>query len=313
MRRLLLVVFGLTFLGCEEFFEQDVDVDIPDHQPKLVMYSYAAPGDSLVIVLTTSIGVEVPANLWELWMSSATIEVVKNATETVPVTVNTSDEFFPFFVASTDLNINDHLSINISSEGYESISSETLIPNPPMVQNASYAGRRINIEGDELAAFSFDIIDESNVESYYEVSVVSVWTDEFSGETFENLSATNYDSNLPWINPPSDNGFNLRLFFEDGAFEDDEITVEFLADVWELANPEYFSPDHNVEYFLSVKSVTEAYYDFVTAFGFHEDNQFPDLFSGEPVPLPSNINNGFGVFGAYSETRLKIDLGDLDD
>ena len=86
-----------------------------------------------------------------------------------------------------------------------------------------------------------------------------------------------------------------------------------MADVWELANPEYYDPEYNIGYYVSVKSVTKAYYDFVTAFGVHEDNQFPDLFSGEPVPLPSNITNGFGVFGAYTETRIKIDLGDLEN
>lgn len=299
-------------MSCEDFFEQDVDVDIPDHEPKLVMYSYAAPGDSLIIILTNSVGVEVPANLWELWISNAEIGVVKNKTETIPVALNSSDEFFPFFVAATELNPNDHIAITIASDGYESISSEVVIPQPPQVVNANYAGRRVNIEGDEFAAFNFQITDEAGIDNYYEVSVVSVWTDDL-GNTYENIAATNYDSNLTWINPPSDEGFNLRLFFEDAAFENGETTVEFLADVWELAHPEYYSPENNLEYFLSVKSVTEGYYDFVTAFGVHQDNQFPDLFSGEPVPLPSNINNGFGVFGAYSETRIKIDLGDLDD
>ncbi len=312
MRKIFFVLLGVLTLSCEDFFEQDVDVDIPDHENKLVLYSYPAPGDSLIILLTNSVGVEVPANLFELWMSQAEVEVEKNGVD-IPVKLDTSDEYFPFFVAITDLQPNDRLTVRASSDGYQSVSSEVTIPNPPQVADAKYAGRRINIEGEELAAFNFSITDEKDIDSYYEVSVVSVWTDEFSGEKFENLSATNYDSNLPWINPPSDDGFNLRLFFEDGAFENNEITIEFLADVWELANPEYYSPDNNNEYYLSVKSVTEGYYDFVTAFGVHEDNQFPDLFSGEPVPLPSNITNGFGVFGAYAETRLKIDLGDLDD
>ncbi len=311
MKKLYFIILGALLLSCEDFFEQEVNVDIPDHDPKLVLYSYAAPGDSLIILLTRSVGVEVPANLWEMWMSSAQVEVEKNGID-IPVELNTSEQFLPFFVAITDLQPNDHLTVRASSEGYQSVSAEVIIPSPPLIADANYAGRRINVEGDEFAAFKFTITDEVDVDNYYEVSVVSEWTNS-PDDVQEFLGATNYDSNLPWINPPSDDGFNLRLFFEDGAFENDEVTVEFLADVWELANPEYYNPEYNTGYYLSVKSVTKTYYDFVTAFGAHEDNQFPDLFSGEPVPLPTNITNGLGVFGAYSESRIKIDLGELEN
>ena len=151
MRKLFLIILGGLLLSCEDFFEQDVDVDIPAHEPRLVMYSYAAPGDSLIILLTTSVGVEVPANLWELWMSEAQVVVEKNGVD-IPVKLDASDEYFPFFVAITELTPNDHLAISISSDGYETISSEVTIPNPPKISNANYTGRRINIEGEELAA-----------------------------------------------------------------------------------------------------------------------------------------------------------------
>ncbi|MEQ9403120.1 MAG: DUF4249 domain-containing protein [Cyclobacteriaceae bacterium] len=308
MRNSTLTIIAVAFFsltGCEDFFERDVEVDIPEHEPKLVMYSYIYPGDSIQIILSNSVGIEKSHDIWNSWISDAQVTVQKGDETSVLASLNVKDEYQPYFVAYPEINSGDRFRISASVNGYESVVAEVMVPMEPVIENAKFTGVRLDEEGEEQAGFNFKITDEKDADNFYEIIILNRYSPE--GETpWFDLGAWNYSSFLPWMNESNPN-FSDRLFFTDNAFKDGEITIDFLAGVWDLIYG-YDQPD--VELFLAIRSVSESYYEYVTTYSLHQGNQFPDLFTGEPVPMYTNVENGFGVFGAFSETRIKIDVSD---
>src|SRR5690606_18762846 len=92
----------------------------------------------------------------------------------------------------------------------------------------------------------------------------------------------------------------LGVGFSDTIFSEGVVEMEIWLDYYA-----YFMDDWNTEkdvsYHLVVRAVSQAYYDYMVTYEKHMQNREPGLFSGEPVMMYSNINGGYGVFGAYSE------------
>lgn len=106
------------------------------------------------------------------------------------------------------------------------------------------------------------------------------------------MKSPNLESPISWLQEST-----KGLVFTDAAFEDGKINLE----VW----TEYFNSEAQI--YVGIRNVTESYYQYMKTYYIHEWNQYPDLFSGEPVPMTNNISGGYGLLGAYATAYQTVD------
>ena len=312
-----MILLSILLVSCNDFFEREVDIDIPNHESKLVLSSFIYPGDSLQLFVYYSQGVEEKGTVWDNKIIAADIRLLKNGTQEISVLLKYQYEEHlenPYFKALANIEEGDNFTIEIDAESYDPIYSSTQIPNKPIISEARFEGLKNSLDGDLLAAISFDIEDEKEIENYYEVIVEYTEKFEFEEEvhTSSSQSWTN-DSNIPWIEKISNITYSQRLFFTDETFKNGKARPEILAEVWPLimsypTSGELYGRQYEYTVQLNVRNITKSYYDFVRTFAIHEENQFPDIFSGEPAQLYSNVEGGFGVFGSYAETKIPVQI-----
>ncbi|EOZ93149.1 hypothetical protein A33Q_3884 [Indibacter alkaliphilus LW1] len=59
-------------------------------------------------------------------------------------------------------------------------------------------------------------------------------------------------------------------------------------------------------YFI-LETIDQEHYNHITTFYYHRLAQSPDLFTGEAVPMTTNVQGGFGIFSSAAKTIVKMD------
>lgn len=292
MIRNLLILVPIFFIGCN-FFDQDVYVDIPEHEPRIVLNSVITPTDTLVrVLLTKSVGMESAENVGSP-LKGATVQFTSNGQEVgdVKYADSTGHYLIPYVPV-----IGDQVKIEVLAAGLPTVSSSVIVPRSVILTNGKLDGTRRDMDGWEYKAVKFtieDIMDETN---FYEVSLI------VENTHITDDSIYTYQYPIDWLESPiSWLTYTYRgLAFTDAAFKNTSLELEVWFDDYNYYN------DGDVKLYVVVRTTTESYYEYMTTYDIHSWNQYPDLFSGEPVPMYTNIENGFGIFGAYTESLIEV-------
>jgi hypothetical protein len=265
-----LAIFLLLIFVCFGCLE-DV-TDLPSTEPKLVVYSFLTPGDTIKVTVTKSIPLiyNYPSTAWEDYyppITDATV-TIRNSTSSEATTIpyNIYHSCYMLLPSEFEIEKGQEYVLSVSATGLKPVMGSTIVPTD--LPNLQWI--RIDTVGgsnDPQLRISGSVMDIPNEDNFYCLSVV-IWQGY-------------YDD---WYDTTYYYQYATREMFSD--FGNDGQEIGFRTQVY----GEYWS-----KMLVFVHSTDENYYKYHKAFySLSEENPF-----SEPTPLYTNIQGGLGVFSSY--------------
>ncbi|MCB9282899.1 MAG: DUF4249 domain-containing protein [Lewinellaceae bacterium] len=267
--------------GCGEgFFNQIVEIDIPEHEPVLAVSAHFKAQDStLTVFVSHSAGILDPVILDTVVVSGAAIEVLRDGApwQTVPSVAEGHYHQVLGEVIGSDLHT---YTLKVSVPGYEPVEAYQTMPERVDILQAEYQAQGgINSNGDKVNTLSVEFQDPAGADNYYLLEAF-VHIQDTLQESFDyNLYLDSEDVLVEY--------HNGGLLFKDGPINGKKYTLKA-----------YF-PDNIHEFpgsALTVRlhSISRDRYLFLRTLDLYDsaqDNPF-----AEPVVVHDNIENGVGIF-----------------
>ena len=311
MKLHLLKINNIPYLGMVFFMlsscTKEVQVAFPEHEPQLVVNSLFSPYNTISIALGKSKAILDDSE--QLPIKDAQILLYENNTKIDSLVWQEETQTFTSNYTAVEgksysfaLNHNNIL-----------LQARDHIPALPVVENSFYKDSiYIGDVGDYAGYFSqlsFTIIDDPNVENFYELVLYFVdkncpWFGTEDEDFCYSISIPDTLNNDPVILSSTliDNYYTNTLLFDDNLFNGDTYDLKF-----NFVTPSSFfieeSTPSDLHYVLKFRKVSKHYYLFKNNFFTHLNNQESDLWdgTGEPISVYSNISNGLGIFAGYNE------------
>lgn len=278
-----LLFFSLLLLaGCQDFFDQVVEVDIPEHQPQLAISAQWDAGDTLwQVFVSRSAGILDSTDLYSAYVEDAQVILERNG-QPWQTLGHAGNGFYEAALDSFPAVPNDSYTLRVSAPGFEGTEAVQVMPRPAEILEASYTiDGGISPEGDTVNTLDIRFRDPGGAEDYYEFRVWYV-----NDYTSYPIYLQTEDLLVEY--------FQGRPLLADGPFDGKEYT--FRAWTYEEAHL-----DPNGRLIMQVISIARDRYLFLRSLEIY--NQVQDNPFAEPILVHDNIGNGVGIFslGAVSE------------
>ena len=302
-------ILHLIFISCET----TLDIDLPKSDPKLVINSYLIAdqfwdGRSQFALVSNSIqGLESVDN----YIYTDSIPVVNNATVTIKeIHSNTHNNIIieyplefdnlcycytnPGFTPSQ----NKTYELNVNAPDFPPINAIERVPEKPIYSIANF---ELLSEIDEpgagdLCRFNIKLQDVPNEKNYYKLKIYIQNT-----AVNEKGKPCIYEVNDPSFLIPinrydsSNSYYRGRYgYFTDDLFQGDEKDLYI-----EVEKPKGI---YN-QFYIEITSYSENLYNFNLTRREQNRNSDNFLFNSEAIFIQSNINNGYGIFGARATSK----------
>lgn len=305
----------ITILSCTK----EISIDIPKRKPQLVIESTLVPYSSN----SKSLGVKVTST--RSIFNSSTVEPITDAIvllykngvfmDTLVYDSSNYAKFYPCgFGPMQGPLAGEVYRIKVSSEGFNSVEAETVIPEKVSIEDVSI--NRIGFFDDSGLVYSnLKIIftDPPEKENYYEIVVTTIGN-EYKTENYHSLT-----SHEPFIvsepHYPDVTRIDLknpiRLLFNDKTFSDQRIELDCYYFANQIIGGEHILT--SVILAVQLRNVSKEYYLFQTTLLHSCYNSEADILYGlgEPLNVISNITNGHGIFAGFNNDIHYISLDTL--
>jgi len=186
----------------------------------------------------------------------------------------------------------------ISAPGFETIRAQQSLPSNPEIHRATYIkDGTTDVFGNVKDLLEIEIKDEEMEENYYSIAISAKGKDS-SGVAYANVFGYTDDLNK---------AFGWREeFIPDEIFNGETYVFRYLINV-DL--DEIFDINNGGkidEFNINIFSYSKAYFDYSTSVVKYRNNQ--NLPFTEPVIIPSNWENGYGVFSAVNLKKFLLEL-----
>jgi hypothetical protein len=296
--------FSLFLVSCD--LETVIDLDIPSHEPVLVLNGLLNTDINAQVVISNSVGA----------FSTATPSFINNANVLLYKNNQFIDSLLPdltnlVYVNYIDDNQNvDSLAmyyyksdyrpvkdanyrIEVNHSSYTSVSAQTYIPNDITLYNIVVD----TTSNDEKIGFTFSFDDNASQQNYYQLQLFSSCTKERINE-YGDIEEWNFRGDTRFMS--NDPSFPSDIPFEGYTFEGDNvvftdalfngqqktITLDVISDL------KYADCDTIIIQFSTFSDDTYSYYN---SLGDHSEKGELSIFGGEVIPVYSNVENGLGV------------------
>ena len=197
--------------------------------------------------------------------------------------------------------------IEVAHPSFPAVTSECLVPAPPVIDSVSFTvGEQLDKEGGPITRFTVVMDDPSNEINFYELILYSSNPSDPTVQPTQTSRIIQLDdptllSDSNWDFAPS------TLFYSDALFNGQRGSISF-----NLKWGGYPTPD-SPPYYLVIRNISPSYYHYLRSWSVHRFNQNTTfntrdpltlLFQGEPVELYTNVDQGYGIFGAYNEIQV---------
>jgi hypothetical protein len=312
MKNLIFIILSATFLYSCDNLETVVDLDIPKHDPVLVVNSKLKADSKIKIFVSHSLGAFVtnsPSSIDDatvlLYEDNQFLDTLY-ADFSEPEYFNYSknrrqDSVLVHFYKSDILTqTKQTYRLEVSHPLYPSVSASTTVPSGVEIEFLP-TNNPLTIK------FNFD--DDPSQKNFYELKLMARFTQEYDGELINYNQRLEFASND--LSFPADfpfDGFTFygsKVLFEDALFNGTkkEISIQI------------------VDYETSVEKIDSVYLQFTElsseAYSYQNsrndqlDGGVAGIFGGEVIPVFSNVENGLGVF--ISVNTQKIILENLSE
>ncbi len=267
-------LFGALFLlsSCEDFFEQTVTIDVPEHEPKLgITAIWNQDQDSLAVMVSKSVGA----------LSDDQSSILNGASVKLFEGENLISDFREketsgiYYTEGIHFKENQTYKLEVSAPNMNTVTATQEMPSAPEILESHFFVKK----GKLSIRFK-----DKPTEDVYSVELQKVKN--FGGSIYLDPNGISQESAM--------DGYDKSIFLDD-TFNGKETTQSF------------FSSYHNVikgdTLNLYLTKVTKEYYFFDQAYLKQVNSLGP--FS-EPIILPSNFENGFGLFALRNQTQFEV-------
>jgi hypothetical protein len=318
---LLFLTSIICFHSCGEL-ETIIDIDIPTHEPVLVLNGRLDTDTNVQVLVSSSVGAFDNSN--PSMVNDANVILFENGVEIETLTLDT-DNTYEMYLNNGDwrndtyIDMNYYVSnyvpkedktykIEVKHPNFNNIDASTYIPDDMFIYNlvidSTSNSDKINFE------FSFD--DEANIENYYSISLKvscsKVFEDEYGYFDMYNYGGrVEMNSNDPSFPSNSfdflDGGYRFqgeRAVFNDALFNGQEkrISVDVLTEEFK------YSQCDTIKFIFSTFS--DESYRYYNSLSEQRVSGELDIFGGEVVPVFTNINNGLGILLSKNAQEFNI-------
>jgi hypothetical protein len=295
MKKLLCFLLPALLTSCEK----NVDVNLPKETPKLVINSFFTPDSSINVQVTTSQSVlERP---FVSGVPDAEVILFEEGQQIATLKLDTSVKFVYTSDNKKLIQAGKKYAVSVSSPLYGTVTAQSFVPPPVKISNATITeAAGVTVDGTSYNLLKLQVTDPADAENYYGVKVKSVHYKIIRNNQTGNQDTLWGESLLNLFLEPSVSSLNAgrELLYSDKLFNGRTTTLllYFIPSV-----PEGFRSKG-----VSVVLITAGrdYYEYNKKLGTHLNNQTFGIISGEPVQMPNNVTNGYGIFAGYSEDKV---------
>ena len=309
--------FSLVIISCGDM-ETVIDLDIPPHDPVLVLNGILDTDTNTQLVVSHSVGAF--SNTNPSFINNANVILYKDNQFVDSLLPDMTSLVYTYFYETvSDVDSlpmyyykSDHVPekdasyrIEASHPDYEPISAETYIPNDIILYNididTTSSQDRIGL------TFSFD--DNANEQNFYRLKLFSScaksWYDEsgylvvgerFRGDTWFFSNDPSFPGGIPF------DGYTFEgntVAFTDALFNGQKKTITLDIE----SELKYAECDTVIIRFSNFSDDTYSYYN---SLGEHSDKGELGLFGGEVIPVYTNVRNGLGVFISTNSQKIYL-------
>ena len=317
MRKIIIVALVLLF-SCEKV----VELNIPSHQPRLVVNGILDT-DSIPSIFVsyssgafeqTEISCLLDANvlLYEDGVLLGEMTINPNEVDTFIITEDNwwnqiNSESIYYYQLNTYPLVGSTYSIDVTHNDYSSVSATTSIPENLELVDFNIVDNSNNSETMIYnATFNLTFNDNPSQNNYYRIRLFlhtvgqeDEEVDEFIEKSYPLILYSNDPSlsqGIPW------DGYTFSgrtALFSDDLFNGEQKSISFDME-YKLSGIEYGD-----SLFLQVTSFSEDGYKYFNSLERNRD-RFISPFGTEPVPVYSNVNNGIGIFAGGNSLYLPV-------
>ncbi|WP_375578763.1 DUF4249 family protein [Marivirga tractuosa] len=279
----------------------DVDVQLPKHSSKIVLYSVLSDNDTIKgyaglssDLLSEKIGTE-----------DLDIELFEN-NELIFQSSILADTYFNTNIIANS-NSSYHFKISFDNQEVEAF---TLIPEAPVIEDIKFTDSVFISEFGPVSRVEFVINDSSNNPRFYEVELSAFYDLYYpNGEPYPGSIFYGFNSDPIIIAEDIERFAPYSIVFSNRLFNGTRQTISIYY--YRVSFFENGPVDYDYKLIVECKSITEDLYLYKKSLFKHLDTQSPDIVNGfdQINDVYSNILNGYGVLGAaniVSDTVNKI-------
>lgn len=304
------LITGLGIIGCETV----IDVDLPEHEPTLVLNSYFGTDTTFMVTLHESKSI-LDASYDYNVVHDATIQLyAENSLIGTFRESKVESEFgtdFMNYVLDHYPEAGVTYSIVASKPGYRTIEAQDVIPmtksNPSIEEFMDVSDGEYY--GDRKYQLTYSLNDTPG-EDFYEVLLYiempryEYYHDEDTGYYYQN----GYEKNQVYY---QDIGAELNEFedhaedptlFSDELFDGRKYTHTIEAFIYNDGSDE----SDQMRLYLEVRHVSKVYFLYKKSFGLQQNSDGNPF--AEPAPVYNNINGGLGIFAGYGVETIYFEF-----
>lgn len=198
--------------------------------------------------------------------------------------------------------------VEVEAPGYTTVTSQGSVPNPTPITVQDTM--RTTFLGEQVVSLNVTLNDPPGDENYYVFDVQALLYDS-ADVLFDQYELYTYslEVNLDMDGLGDENSSFQRIYMKDDAIQGQQYSVNLMVGVANLpeiiADP--YSGFERADLLVRVRTVSKELYQYLRSYDRYRNYSFDPTFS-QPVQVFSNIENGFGVFGGYSEAQVRIRL-----
>ncbi len=299
--RYVFLLYFLVFTGCETV----VDIDLPAHEPRLVVNGLFAPDSLWDIRLSASVAYSDTSFGEGPWVSDAVVEIWQGDTQ---IELLESQENGRYRGATSPVGAGDY-AIRVSAPGWEPVEGRSLVPQGAVIESVEAV--YVDIEDPnpyadygeiEVTLTINDIPEEQNyfsVRVILELQIISSDGSVYAQKAYSTFATDDLALSEDGIRDQ----FYKNAYFTDDLFRDQAYELNFAIETFGRSNSSRIIQER---YFVEFLTLSEDMY-FYQISADRQRGTDQDPFT-EPVDVYSNMSSGFGIFAGYHTQMYEIDV-----
>ncbi len=306
----------LSILTATVACEKEIPFDQDNFEPHLVINCILDTDTNFIVQLSHTSSMSDTLNTFienatiELWKNNELLEILKYKENGIYQSENNKPEYGNIY------------KIKAAAQGFKSTTASDTLPLPVSIIDAYYFFHwSDDINKPSNADMIVEFEDTPNTENYYELIFYTKDTQKnWQGNADSLIYIDYYNAILiydPILISEGDIDYKpITIYFSDKLFNGKRVKMVLNIDTWGggYINGEYdFSGECKIS---ELRSISHSYYQYLKKWTRHLFNQGISLnvrdgeelraflFTGEPVNMYTNVENGFGIFAGYSKSNF---------
>ncbi len=301
-------IIFILFLSCTK----EIQMKEQDIEKRLVVNGLICPDSLISVKVSTTTAILDNQNKF---VENAIVKLFCNGTFIENLTYNGNGQYISETVYPVE---NKYYTIEVEREGYPTIRATDTIPEKTFITHGTHSeGNTYDEYGDPHHDYEI-VIDDKEKTNFYELVFIK---QDFPNQYINNYNIS-YQSGLSVADPVlrsdseldylawsyifSDNFFNGTKYKMFNKFSSTSVSGKYNQPIAPTAKDRY----------AILRTTTSVYYNYRKFWLRHSNNQqigirveeplFMSLINS-PIPMYSNVENGYGIFAAYNQTHYKLE------